>query len=457
MSQSLARPGRISLRLQASLLFAGLLSAPLPAQDWPCFRGPFARGRANDDAKYPERWDVAKSEGVLWKRAIEGLGHASPIVCGERVFVATAVRKDGGAAELKIGLYGAGESVGAEGEHRWELWCLATADGALLWKTVLREGAPRFERHPKATQVNATPACDGTRVAVMLGAEGLHVLDLEGRVLWSKDLGALRSCAPGYPDLQWGFASSPALHDGKLFVQCDVHEGSFLACFDAQSGKELWRKQRDEQPTWSTPTIDVEGGRSQVIVNGYRHIGGYDLATGEELWRLRGGGDVPVPTPIVEDGVIYLTSAHGKEAPIYALEATARGVIDVHTEKPAQVRWHHLKRGNYMQTPLVFGAELYLCHDSGVLSCYDRGSGEQHYRERLGEKTGFTASGVAADGKLYFTSEEGEVVVLKPGSKFEVLSRCPLGEPCLATPALARGVLYFRTRGHLIAIGAPKR
>jgi outer membrane protein assembly factor BamB len=442
--------------LRALVPFA-LLSAPLPAQDWPSFRGPFARGRASDDASYPERWDVAKNEGVLWKRAIDGLGHASPIVCGEKVFVATAVRRDGAAAELKIGLYGAGESVGAEGEQRWELWCLSARDGALLWKRVLREGNSRFERHPKATQVNATPACDGKRVAVMLGAEGLHVLDLEGAPLWSKDLGELRSCAPGYPDLQWGFASSPVLHDGKLFVQCDVHEGSFLACFDAANGKELWRKERDEQPTWSTPTIDVEGGRSQVIVNGYRHIGGYDLATGEELWRMRGGGDVPVPTPIVEDGVIYLTSAHGKEAPIYALSADARGALDVHVEKPAHVRWFHLKRGNYMQTPLVLGSEIYLCHDSGMLSCYDRRSGAMHYRERLGEKTGFAASGVAADGRLYFTDEEGEVVVVQPGTSLKVLARNPLGEACLATPALARGVLFFRTRGHLVAIGAPKR
>ncbi|MEE8468384.1 MAG: PQQ-binding-like beta-propeller repeat protein, partial [Planctomycetota bacterium] len=202
---------------------------------------------------------------------------------------------------------------------------------------------------------------------------------------------------------------------------------------------------------WGTPTIDVSEGRRQLICNGWRHIGGYDLDTGEELWKLEGGGDIPVPTPIVAHDLIFSTNAHGRQKPIYAIDVAAEGKLTINSEFMA---WNSNSLGIYMQTPLVYDTLLYCCKDNGVLTAFDSGTGDQIYRERVGSgDSGYTASMVAADGKLYVTSEEGEVSVIRAGPEFEVLAVNELGEECMATPAISAGVLYFRTRGHLIAIG----
>ena len=191
-------------------------------------------------------------------------------------------------------------------------------------------------------------------------------------------------------------------------------------------------------------------GRSQVICNGWKHIGGYDLETGAELWKLRGGGDIPVPTPIVAHDLIFITSSHGRQQPIYAIDVGAEGTLTTDHE---QMAWSQERHGNYMQTPLVYGYNLYCCSDAGILGCYDSGTGELRYRERIASGGfGFTASMVAADDKLYATRENGEVFVLRPGDEFEILAQNDLGEKSMATPAISAGVIYWRTRSHIVAI-----
>ena len=252
----------------------------------------------------------------------------------------------------------------------------------------------------------------------------------------------------------WQLAGHP---QRPVIVQCDVQTNSFLAAFDVNDGRELWRTSRTDVPTWSTPTILTHQGRAQVVVNGYKHVGGYDAQTGQELWKLAGGGDIPVPTPVVAHGLIFITSAHGRMAPIYAVRAGATGDITLgqNETRNDHIVWSQSRRGNYMQTPLVAGEHLYCCNDAGVLACYLARTGENLYSERLGPGgSGFTASGVAADGKLYFSNENGLVYVVKTGPRLEVIATNSLGETRMASPALSEGKLFFRTRHQVVAVGA---
>ena len=267
------------------------------AGDWPQFRGWRAGGVA-DGQDPPVSWNVETWSNVRWKTAIPGLGHASPVVSGGRVFIVTAVSSDPD-PRLRVGLYGNVAPVQDEPSHCWQLYCLSKYTGEILWSRTVHEGVPRIKRHPKSTHANSTPATDGMHLAVFLGSEGLYCYDLCGNLLWKKDLGILDSGYFRDPDAQWGFGSSPIIYRNMVIVQCDVQKNSYLAALDVRNGRELWRTAREDVPTWSTPTIYEDGSRAELVVNGYRHAGGYDPSSGKERWRLGGGGDIPVPTPVV--------------------------------------------------------------------------------------------------------------------------------------------------------------
>ena len=427
---------------------------PRPGVDWPQFRGVSAGGVA-EGFEAPVRWNAETGENILWKTPIPGLGHSSPIVWGDLVCVTTA--DSGQADELKVGLYGDIEPVANDRPQRWEVRCLDKTTGAERWTAVAHQGVAGIPRHPKATHANSTLATDGSHLVAMFGSEGLYAYDLEtGRELWTVDLGLLESGFFRVPAALWGFAASPIISDDLVVIQADVLDGSFLAAFDVATGDERWRVDRDDVPTWSTPTVHDVDGRAQIVVNGFRHIGGYDLATGEERWRMRGGGDIPTPTPVVADGLIFITNSHGGEAPIFAINEGASGDI---TPAPGTLSndhlvWSQRRDGAYMQPPLVYDNLLYNCRTNGVLSVYETRTGRRLYQQRIdGGGSGFTASPIAADGKVYFSSEDGSVYVLKVGPELEVLAENPMGETLMATPALSEGVMYIRTRGHLVAVG----
>ena len=453
MRRPTSRPAPATATL--ALLLAALGGSPAVAGDWPSFRGPGASGLGSGTTA--TEWDVAQGINLLWKTEIPGLGHSSPVIWGERLFVTTAVPRTGD-SELKVGLYGDIAAHEDERQHAFKLLALDRVSGELLWERTAHAGVPRVKRHLKSSHANPTPATDGERVVAFFGSEGLYAYDLDGELLWNRDLGVLDSGYFQVPTAQWGFASSPILHDGKVIVQVDIQKGSFIAAFDAADGRELWRTPRTEVPTWSTPAVaPYTGGDSpalQVVANGWKHIGGYDLETGKELWKLVGGGDIPVPTPVHADGRIVITSAHGAQRPIYVLGTGARGEIT--PEHPAMLWWEE-RAGNYMQTPLVHDGLGYFCLDNGVLSVFDMTTGERLYQQRLGAGGGFTSSPVAADGKLYITSERGETHVLALGREYRELAVNELGETLMSTPAIADGVLYFRARNHLFAIGARPR
>jgi outer membrane protein assembly factor BamB len=261
------------------------------------------------------------------------------------------------------------------------------------------------------------------------------------------------------PDAQWGFGSSPVIYQDRVLVQCDVLKGSFLLALNLADGREVWRTPRQDVPTWGTPTVHAAGTRVQVIVNGYKHAGAYDLSTGKEIWRLTGGGDIPVPTPVVAHGLVFLTSAHGPLAPIYAIRLDATGDISLRAGQTSNqfVAWSNPRDGAYLITPVVYGDDIYVTKSNGVTSCYDARTGERKYQARLGDgASGFTASPVAGDGKVYFSSEDGDVFVVKAGPTFELLATNSMGEVCMASPAISQGVMYFRTQSHVVAVAAAK-
>lgn len=436
--------------LAAWLTFA----TSVASADWPQFRGPHASGLSEDAAVVTE-WDIGKGTNVRWQTPIPGLAHASPIVHGDRVYVATAVSPEN--VELKVGLYGDIASANDRGAQQWRLLALRKENGEVLWNTLAHEAVPRVKRHTKASHCNSTPATDGKRIVAIFGSEGLFCFDLDGKLLWKKNLGPMDS---GYflsPTAQWGFASSPAVHDGKVVVQCDVQKESFIALFDLEDGREIWRTSRGDVPTWSTPTIAQVAGRSVILVNGWRHTGAYDFATGQEIWKLNGGGDIPVPTPIVGHGLGYFTSAHGRFRPMRAirLEAASGDITPPDAgDSNGAIAWVHPRQGNYMQTPILVANLLFGCTDNGILTCFDAKSGAIRYSERLGKGAeGFTASPVSDGRHLFYSSEGGRILVIPASDTFSITAMNEMGETVMASPALADGALFFRTREKLIAIG----
>jgi outer membrane protein assembly factor BamB len=444
-------------------------SGPAPAPStatWPQFRGPGASG-VSDDTGLPVVFDAP-----TWSRPVPGLSHGSPIVAGGRVFVVTAI-PEGLTPTLRVGLFGDGGSADDLVATEFRVLALDLADGAVLWDTLAVKATPPFGRHTKATQANSTPAVAEGKVVALFGSHGLFCFDAtSGEQLWRRELGPL-DCGPwDVADLHWGFASSPVIADGKVLVQADVQGESFLAAFTLATGEVAWRTVRDDVDTWCTPTVvTAPGGERLVLVNGSKHMGAYALADGAERWRMAGGGGIPVPTPVVAGELAYFTSNHRPldpahpQKPVYAVRLDARGDLGVpqpDSAPPAPdpsraedavdpIAWVVAKRGNYMQTPLVHAGLVWLGYDNGVVTCLDALTGAERYRERLAEGTdGFTASPVAGEGKLYFTSEQGAVVVLKAGPEFEVLARGALGDVCMTTPAIVDGALVFRLKGSVV-------
>lgn len=447
--------GRAGFRIArwvGGLLFLAGLASVVDAENWPQYRGPGARGTSAMAA--PESWNVERGENVRWQTPIPGLGHAAPIVWEGRVYLATALRP-GVKAEVKTGVFGDGASLAEKEPHQWRLVCVELSSGRILWDRLGHESIPSQPRHTKASQCNSTPATDGKCLVAMFGSEGLFAFDLEGKLLWRRELGKMDAGPWDAPDLRWGFASSPVIHDGRVFVQCDVLSEQYLADFALADGREVWRTRRNEVANWCTPTVAPEQGL--IVLNGWKELGGYDLQTGARRWWLSGGGDIPVPAPLVSEGLAFFTSAHGKYRPLRAVRLEAQGDITPPRveDTNAAVVWSHPRLGSYLQTPIQVGTNLWSCDWQGVLTCVEARTGRLHYNERLGQGgQAFTASPVAARDRIYIVSEEGQVFVIAAKPEFQVVATNRLGGNCLASPAVVSGTLLFRTTESLIAIGS---
>jgi outer membrane protein assembly factor BamB len=435
------------------LLF--LASASLSAQHWPSFRGPNASGVA-DGKPTAVKWNAPAGENVAWKTPIAGIAVSSPIVWGDRVFVSTAVGSDP-TQGIRTGQYGDVEPVADASKHTWRLIAIDKASGKVVWDKVAYEGIPKTKRHPKSSQASATPVTNGRQVIVSFGSQGLYAYDFAGTLLWQKDLGVLNAGWFFDADYEWGIGSSPIIYKNLVIVQCDIQRGSFIAAFDAATGQEKWRTQRDEIPSWSTPAIleDVNHGKAELVTQASNFTRGYDPDTGKELWRFSGNSEVAIPTPIAGPGFILITNGYRGVQPIFALKPGATGDITLKGDdsKGANFAWSTKRGGPYIPTPIVYGDQLYVLQNGGVITAYKVATGEQIYQKRLGGTGGsFSASLVAADGKIYCTSEDGDVFVIKAGPEYQELAKNSIGEVVMATPAISDGLIFFRGLKNVIAI-----
>lgn len=421
-------------------------------QQWPSYRGFFASGYM-DNAALPDTFNVETGLNVKWNIEIPGLGLSCPVIWDERIFLTSAISQSDNSG-YQPGLYGDIEPVADSSEHRWMVYCFDKSSGSILWEQEAYRGRPMVKRHPKSSHANTTIATDGKHVVAFFGSEGLYCYDSQGELLWKRDFGLINSAWNVVESAEWEFCSSPIIFKDRLIIQADALNTAFVAVLDLSTGETIWRKERDEITGWCTPNIYFDGSEACVAVNGYKHRGGYKLETGEEIWRMSGGGDVPVPTPIVWKDLIYFNSAHGRHAPLMAVKNNAQGVI-TYPENDSLVvdglEWFYDRRGAYMTSVLVYDSLLYRLRWNGNLACYNARSGEELYQQTL-NPTSFIASPVAADGKIYMLSEYGELYIVQSGAEYKLLKTIPLGEVSLVTPAIAPGMLVLRTASRLMAV-----
>jgi outer membrane protein assembly factor BamB len=420
---------------------------------WPSFRGPFARGFI-EKANCVTKWNLETSENILWQTEIPGLGHSSPVIWEDKIFITTAI-SGSGENYLKVGLYGDGDAVQDSTEHEFKLYCLDKNTGKILWERLAHKGVPVVKRHTKASQADPSPATDGKHVLAFFGSNGLYCYDMDGKLLWEKKFGKMNAGPYNAPELEWGFSSSPIIHKGKVIIQCDFLGDSFISALDVETGKEIWQTPRDEVATWSSPNVFEKNGKTQIVVNGWKHMGGYDFETGKEIWRMGGGGDIPAPTPVIAHDLIFINNAHGRYSPIYAVKTDATGDITLGEEELSNkyIVWSIKRGGAYMQSPLIYGDYLYNLQGNGALSVYKATTGELMYKQSLGSVGGFSASGIAAGAYVYFCGEEGDVFVVKAGPKYELVAQNKMNDIIMATPAISENVIYFRAQKSVIAVG----
>jgi outer membrane protein assembly factor BamB len=441
-------------RLTLSIFLIAVVLTGARAQNWPQFRGPGATGVTEGLAK-PVKFDASTSLNVRWKTPIPGLSHSSPVVWGDKVFVTTAVTsaaKD----ETRFGLFGDVAPVKDDPLHSWKIYALDKNKGTILWERTAYEGIPKIKRHPKSSHAASTPATDGKYLIVNFGSEGLYAYDLNGKLLWKQDLGVLDAGWFYDVDYQWEYGSSPIIYKNQVIVQADIQKNSFIAAYDIKSGKLLWKTPREELPSWGSPTIYEGKLRTELLTVGPKAIRGYDPATGKELWHLGPMSEITTPTPFVAHDLIFVTSGYAPIQPIYAIRPGGNGDLTLKDGKESSefIAWSKQRGGPYMPTPIVYGDLLYTCSNQGVLTAYNAKTGERVYQERLGGTGGaFTASPVASDGKLYLSSEDGDVFVVKTGPKYELLAKNPVGEVMMATPAVSDNLVIVRTVSHLFAFG----
>lgn len=444
-------PIRTSLAaIAVVLLLASAPAATAPADgNWPYWRGPAADGMAVGDA--PVTW--SSTENVAWKTDIPGLGHSSPVVWGDHIFLTTAIRTGGASASaapppVQAGgrsRGGPGGGGGPQVEHKFDVLALDRKTGKILWQRTAKTAVPHEGGHNQyGSFASNSPVTDGQYVYAFFGSRGMYCYDFKGGLVWERDFGVqLRM------KMQFGEGMAPVLAGDRLILVFD-HEGeSFMVAIDKKTGKDIWRASRDEKTNWAAPLVLTYKGRTQVVVAGSNKVRSYDLETGKVIWECAGLGANTIPQPVVQDDLVFVMTGY-RDPMLMAIRLGREGDL---TGTDAVV-WTQTRGNSYTPSPVLFDNKFYALTDNGMISCYNAKTGVPYYHQtRLPKTYSFKSSPVGANGKLYLASENEDVIVLAMGEKFEVLATNTMTDQVfIATPAIAGGEIFLRSKTTLFCI-----
>jgi outer membrane protein assembly factor BamB len=454
----------------ACICFATLLAAAgafVAAQvrdeaHWPQWRGPFFNGMARGDA--PTVW--SDTSNIKWKANIPGRGHSTPVIWGDKIFLTTAIptgkpapaqnapqtsgnQQSGESSTQPRRGRGPGGDTGPQAEHKFEILCLHRKTGKLLWQATAKVAVPHEGYHRAyGSFASNSPVTDGKYVYASFGSRGIYCYDLNGKLIWEKDLGVQMRMRLGF-----GEGTAPLLFGDRLFLVFDHEAGSFIVSLDKRTGKELWRVPRDERSSWSTPLAVEHAGRKQIIVTGTTRVRSYDPESGKILWESGGLGANAIPVPVYQNGVVYVMSGY-RDPRLMAIKLGKEGDLS----GSDSIVWSHTRGVSYTTSPVLHDNKLYVVTDNGMISAFNATTGEPHYAQvRLPKAYNLKASPVGANGKLYLATEDGDVVVVRMGEKFEVIATNTLEDQMfISTPVIVAGELFLRGPNHLFCISQKK-
>jgi outer membrane protein assembly factor BamB len=425
--------------LRIGLLAVAAFAGP---DDWPGWRGPGTG--VSESRGFPVSW--SESQNIAWKTAVEGRGHSSPVVWGDRVFVTTDIQGDviPGVEPVKHTLNGQPfvhpEATGGNRKHTLKLLCLDAKTGKLIWERTAYEGRVFDDVAKFSNYAVPTAVTDGKFVYAYFESQGLYKYDFDGKQIWKTSLG-------GIATLGVGTGVSPVLAGDKIVILADqdTGENSFIAAVSTKDGSIAWKTRREASITWTTPLVVNTGKRTQIVVPSEQSVIGYDAESGRELWKTEGMDGNTVHTPVTGHGMVFVSAGMQKKKTMAIRLEPSPGAD--------RIAWRYERGTSYIPSPILYGDYLYLMSDAGLLTCLDAKTGVSKYEgKRVPKAARFMSPPVAFDGKLMITSQEGETFVIKAGPEYEILSAKSVGEPVYGSLALAGKSVYIRSTKHLICI-----
>ena len=430
------------MRLLSIALFLNVL-ALAGNDDWPGWRGPTANG-ISTLKDVPSSWSADRN--IAWKTAIEGRGHSSPVVWGDRIFLTTDIEGEAveGLVPPKHRIQGQPfrhpDSIGMNHKHILKVMSFDTKSGKQLWERTAYDGTVADEIHKFNTYASATTVTDGKFVYAYFESQGLYKYDFEGKQIWKMSLGPISTEGVGN-------GVSPVLFEDKIIILADQDEGenSFLAAVSTSDGKIAWKIARKAQVSWTVPVILDVNKQPQLIVSGTENLIAYDPRTGNEIWKTEGVGGNSVHTPVSGHGMVYVSTGYPTKNVMAVRVSPAPG--------EDRVAWTYKKGTGYIPNAILYGDYLYFMTDAGLLTCVDAVTGKVQYEsKRFPTPAHFAGAPVAFDGKILITSQDGDTYVLKAGPVHEILGTNSLGEGVTASLAIAGDSIYIRSEKNLYRI-----